>query len=60
MTVVATPEILRALYEFQDEIRSGNTNKSQRRHDAVLTARLIEIRRDVHPRIHDDFGAHEN
>ena len=54
MTLVAPPTVLRALYEFQDEIRGSNPNKSTQRHDVVLTALLREIRCDVHPKVPDD------
>jgi hypothetical protein len=55
MTLVAPPVVLEALYEFQDEIRVSNPNKSQKRHDETLAALLREIRRDVHPiPPHDD------
>jgi hypothetical protein len=56
MTLVAPPSVLRALYEFQDEIRHSNPNKSPARHDSTLTALLSEIRRDVHPGVPDDTG----
>ena len=54
MTLVAPPPVLHALYQFQDEIRVSNSNKSQARHDQSLTTLLVQIRRDVHPIIPED------
>lgn len=56
MVLIAPPAVLRALYEFQDEIRVSNQNKSPQRHDETLAALLREIRRDVHPRTPRDQG----
>lgn len=56
MVLVAPPAVLRALYEFQDEIRVSNPSKSDQRHDQTLAALLREIRRDVHPTPPDDQG----
>lgn len=56
MTLVAPPRVLRALYDFQDEIRVGNTQKSQSRHDEALAALLKAIRADVHPSAPADTG----
>jgi hypothetical protein len=56
MTLIAPPMVLRALYEFQDETRVSNKNKSPQRYEVVLTALLREIRRDVHPKIPADAG----
>ena len=54
MTLVAPPSVPRALYEFQDEIRVNNLNKTPERYQIVLTALLKEIRRDVHPKTPTD------
>lgn len=56
MTLVAPPPVLKALYEFQDEIRISNTTKSAQRHDATLAALLRSIRTDVHPVKPNDEG----
>ncbi len=54
MTLVAPSAVLQALYDFQDEIRIGNQNKSEARHDETLAQLLREIRADVHPSRPDD------
>lgn len=50
MTLVAPPSVLRALYALQDEIRFSNKNRTKQKDDAALSALLMEIRRDVHPK----------
>jgi hypothetical protein len=56
MALVAPPDVLLALYAFQEEIRMSNANHSQVNHDKRLSDLLREIRRDVHPRHPDDEG----
>ena len=56
MTLVAPPVVLRALYEFSDEVGQSNAAKSQQRHNETLTTLLREIRRDVHPKAPRDAG----
>jgi len=56
MVLIAPPAVLRALYEFQDEIRVSNQTKSAQRHDETLAGLLREIRQDVHPKKPDDRG----
>lgn len=56
MTLVASPSVLRALYEFLDEICVPDASKSQQRHLAALAALFLEIRADIHPEIPDDTG----
>ena len=54
LTLVASPEVLNALYAFQDEISYRNKNRDQRRHDERLSALLRCMRRDVQPRRPND------
>lgn len=54
MTLVASPTVLRALYEFQDEVRASNPDRTQDGHDVKLSALLRAIRADVHPQAPDD------
>jgi hypothetical protein len=56
MTLVAPSPVLRALYEFQDDIRASNHQKTQTKHDEALARLLREIRKDVHPNAPDDAG----
>jgi hypothetical protein len=44
------------MFEFQDEIRASNRNKTQQKHDEALTVLLRAIRADVHPKAPDDTG----
>jgi hypothetical protein len=56
MALVAPPDVLRALYAFQEEIRMSNANHSQANHDLRLGDLLRTIRQDVHPKPPDDTG----
>lgn len=56
MVLVAPPEVLRALYAFQDEVSFSNPRPSKATHDAALSALMREVRRDVQPRVPRDEG----
>jgi hypothetical protein len=56
MVLVAPSAVLRALYAFHDEVRTGNETRTLDGHDNALKALLREIRRDVHPSPPRDDG----
>lgn len=45
--LIASIEVVRALHDFQDEIRVSNTEKSRHVHDALLSRLVWEIRKDL-------------
>lgn len=45
--LIASKAALDALYEFRDEIRTSNPNRSQDRHDALLSRMVWHIREDL-------------
>lgn len=45
--LLASPRVLTALHEFQDEIRVSNPNRSDEKHDAMLSRLVWEIRNDL-------------
>ena len=57
LTLVASPDVMRAIYSFQDEIanlvRSG-ASRSDERHDKLLSDLLNAIRLDIQPNINAD------
>ena len=50
LTLVASSEVLRALYAYCDYTTSRNPNKSLERHDKVLTSLLDALRQDIYPK----------
>ena len=49
MSLVAPIPVVRALYNFQDEISYKNPNKSTEEHDRLLTILLRTMRTDMFP-----------
>jgi hypothetical protein len=47
--LVGTPNVLRSIYVFQDEISMSNTHRNQARHDELLTAMMKAMQDDVSP-----------
>jgi hypothetical protein len=45
--LLGSPAVLAALHTFQDEIRVSNPNKSDDRHDSLLSRLIWEIRNDL-------------
>ena len=45
--LIASAPVIRALHEYRDEIRVSNPNRSDKRHDELLTKLLEAIRRDL-------------
>ena len=54
LALVAPPDVLRALYAYQDAAYWGNPHRSAEELDARLSAALGAIRRDVQPSVPDD------
>jgi hypothetical protein len=52
LTLVASPEVLRALYAYMDHTTSRNANKTREPHDKILTGLMNALRHDVNPRRH--------
>jgi hypothetical protein len=52
--LVAPGSVLRALRTFQKEIAVSNKNRSDERHDALLSELVRAIRLDIHPGRVDD------
>jgi hypothetical protein len=57
MSLVAPPSVLRALYEFQDEISLRGDARDRLRHDAKLTALMGAMRADAQGRVATDDEA---
>jgi protein required for attachment to host cells len=49
LTLVASPQVLKALYAYLDYTISRNTDKSRESHDEFLTGLVKTLRRDVYP-----------
>jgi hypothetical protein len=49
MSIVATPEILSALMNFQREISYKNSQRTQQKHDDLLDALIRLMREDIYP-----------
>jgi hypothetical protein len=47
LSLFAPQATLRALYAFQDGIKTTNVGRSQEQHDALLSTMLFEIRKDL-------------
>ncbi len=47
LLLVAPQSVIQALDEFKNEIKTSNPNKSLERHDRLLAALLVVIRKDV-------------
>jgi hypothetical protein len=47
LNLVAPQIVLRALQEFQREIKTSNASKSNERHDKLMSCLFYEIRRDL-------------
>lgn len=60
MLLFAPQRVIRALAQFQDEIRVSNAEKSRECHDKLLSQLLLEIRRDLHvsPKDSPEFQVH--
>jgi hypothetical protein len=54
LLLVAPGSVLRALRAFQAEIAVSNKNRSDHRHDALLSDLVRAIRHDIHPGRIDD------
>ena len=54
LLLVAPGAVLRALRSFQAEIAESNKDRSNARHDALLSDLVRAIRRDIHPGRADD------
>jgi hypothetical protein len=54
LLLVAPSEVLRALRRFQAEIAASNRDRTDERHDALLSDLVRAIRRDIRPRRSDD------
>jgi hypothetical protein len=54
IALVAPQPVLNCLLEFHDEIRVGNPNSSQERHDSLLCRLVLEIRKDLNMKPEDD------
>jgi len=50
LTLVASPDVLRALYAYMDYSR--NTDKTLEQHDRILTNLMNALRQDVYPHRH--------
>src|ERR1019366_5507577 len=50
LTLVASSEVLRALYAYCDYSTSRNPNKSLEQHDKILTSLLDALRQDIDPK----------
>ncbi len=46
--------VIKALFEFQDQIHVSNQNPSPQRHDELLSKLLLEIRRSLELPFKDD------
>lgn len=47
LNLVAPQAVVRALQEFQQEIKTTNTDRSNRRHDELMSKLFIEMRKDL-------------
>ncbi len=47
LNLVAPQAVIKALREFQQEIKISNPSKSMERHDSLMAALFYEIRRDL-------------
>src|SRR5436305_4266838 len=47
LNLVAPQPVIEALHDFQQEIKVSNLNKSQERHDRLMSQLFYEIRRDL-------------
>lgn len=60
LSLMASVRVIRALHEYQDEIRVSNPHKSDERHDALFSKLVWEIRKDLRirgtPRRAEDFS----
>jgi hypothetical protein len=54
LLLVAPPEVLRRLREFQREIAISNKARTDERHDALLSDLIRAIRQDIQPKRPDD------
>ena len=50
LTLVSSPSVLKALYDFQDETSYRNISRSDVKHDERLSALLNAMRQDVYPK----------
>lgn len=54
LNLVAPQAVIEALQKFQQEIKISNPNKSQKRHDELMSKLFYEIRRDLNISPSDD------
>ncbi|MEO6725295.1 MAG: hypothetical protein ABIU20_01010 [Blastocatellia bacterium] len=47
IVLVASPEVVQTLCEYQNEIAASNINKSGEKHDELLKDLLLAVRRDI-------------
>lgn len=57
LNLVAPQSVVRALQDYQHEIKVTNPQRSQERHDVLLSKLLIEMRKDLEIRPKDDDTA---
>ena len=54
LNLVAPQSVIRSLQVFQQEIKTSNTNKSNERHDQLMSQLFYEIRKDLGVRPKDN------
>ena len=57
LLLFAPQSVIAALNDFRFEIRISNTNRTSERHDRLLAALLLAIRRDIGVSPEDEAGA---
>ena len=53
MMLIAPSTVLKALYEFQEETRINNPNRTFERYESLHDALISLMRRDIHPELAD-------
>ncbi|HEV3300299.1 MAG TPA: hypothetical protein VG055_11685 [Planctomycetaceae bacterium] len=54
LNLIAPQAVIKALREFQEEIKVSNTDRSKDRHDRLMSRLFLEIRRDLQVAPNDD------